>query len=91
MEKWEQPGWTPTANRENKRHVLPVLLGRGLLSITTPVSLSVNELDAQSVLHEQVILAAVNQNLCHSWDYEQLQKSKDSLKACFENVNIGSE
>ena len=27
-------------------------------------------------------------NLCHSWGYGMLQKSKDSLKACFENVNI---
>ena len=33
-------------------------------------------------------LAAVNYILCDSWDYERLQKSKDSLKACFENVNI---
>ena len=26
--------------------------------------------------------------LCNSWGYERLQKSKDSLKDCFENVNI---
>ena len=36
----------------------------------------------------QVSLAAVNQILCISWGYERLQKSKDSLKDCFENVNI---
>ena len=33
-------------------------------------------------------LAAANQILCHSLGYEWLQKSKDSLKACFEKVNI---
>ena len=27
-------------------------------------------------------------NVCHSCGYELLQKSKDSLKAWFENVNI---
>ena len=27
-------------------------------------------------------------NLYHSSGYERLQKSKDALKACFENVNI---
>ena len=30
-------------------------------------------------------------NSCNSWGYEQLQKSKDSLKDCFENVNIDNE
>ena len=33
-------------------------------------------------------LGSCQSNLCHSWGYERLQKSKDSLKACFENVNI---
>ena len=37
----------------------------GLLSISTPVSLLANELDVRSVLHGQVILAAVNQILCN--------------------------
>ena len=27
-------------------------------------------------------------NVCLSWGFERLQKSKDSLKDCFENVNI---
>ena len=27
-------------------------------------------------------------NVCNSWGYERLQKSKDSFKDCFENVNI---
>ena len=58
------------------------------MSITTPVSHLANEFDVQSELHGQVSLAAVNQILCHLWGYEWLQKSKDSLKACFENVNI---
>ena len=33
-------------------------------------------------------LGSCQSNLCHSRDYERLQKSKDSLKACFKNVNI---
>ena len=43
--------------------------------------------DVQSVLHGQVSLAAVNQ-ICviHKW----LQKTKDSLKACFTKVNISN-
>ena len=60
----------------------------GSLSITTPVSLLANEFDVWSELHVQVSLAAVSQILCRSWSYEWLQKSKDSLKASFENVNI---
>ena len=43
------------------RHVLHLRLGCGSLSITTPVSLLVNEFNARSVLHGQVSLAAVNQ------------------------------
>ena len=35
-------------------------------------------------------LGSCQSNLCHSWGYEWLQKSNDLLKACFENVNIGS-
>ena len=64
-----------------------ILLSCGSLSITTPVSNLANEFDVQSELHGQVSLAAVNQILCHSWGYERLQNYKDSLKACFENVN----
>ena len=33
-------------------------------------------------------LGICQSNLCHSWGYQRFQKSKDSLKACFENVNI---
>ena len=33
-------------------------------------------------------LGSYQLNLCHSWGYEGLQKSKDSLKACFKNANI---
>ena len=36
----------------------------------------------------KLALAAVSQILCRSWGYERLQKSKDPLKACFENVNL---
>ena len=43
------------------RLVLHVRLGCGSLSITTQVSLLVNEFDVRSVLHVQLSLAAVNQ------------------------------
>ena len=43
---------TRTANGANKRLVLHVRLGCGLLSITAPVSLLANEFDVRSVLHE---------------------------------------
>ena len=33
-------------------------------------------------------LGSCQSKLCHSCGYERLQKSKDSLKVCFENVNI---
>ena len=42
-----------------KRLVLHVRIRCGLLSITTPVSLPVNELDVLSVLHGQVSLIFV--------------------------------
>ena len=45
----------------NKRPVLHVGLGCGLLSIKTPVSLLANEFDVRSVLHGQVSFAAVSQ------------------------------
>ena len=62
--------------------VLHVQLRCSSLSITTPVSQLDNEFDVPSELQGQVSLAAVNQILCSSWGYEQLQNSKDSLKAC---------
>ena len=52
------------------------------------MSLLAKEFDVRSELHGQVSLAAVNQILCNSRGYERLQKSKDSLEDCFENVNI---
>ena len=58
------------------------------VSITTPVPFLANEFYVRSKLHRQVSLAAVNQILCCSCGYEQLHKSKDSLKACFENVHM---
>ena len=33
-------------------------------------------------------LGSCQSNLCNSWGYERLEKYKDSLKDCFENVNI---
>ena len=51
-----------TDSQWNKQEAfLHVLLRCGSLSITTPVSLLVNEFDVRSVLHGQVSLAAVNQ------------------------------
>ena len=57
----EQLALTLTANGANKKLVLHVRLGCSSLSITTPVSLLVNEFDVLSVLHGQVSLAAVNE------------------------------
>ena len=65
-----------------------VVLGSGLLSVTTPVSLLANEFGFLSVLHGQVSLAAVNQICVIHEAMKGCKKSKDSLKACFENVNI---
>ena len=48
----------------------------------------VNEFDVRSELHGQVSLAAVNQFCVVHEDMNGCKKSKDSLKACFENVNI---
>ena len=49
------------------------------------MSLLVNEFDVRSVLHGQVSLEAVSQ-ICVI--YEVMNGCKDSLKDCFENVNI---
>ena len=86
--KAEQPVLTRTANGANKKLALYMLFRCGSLSITTPVSHLANEFDVRSDLLGQVSLAAANNNLCCSWGYERLQNSKDSLKACFENINI---
>ena len=49
------------ANGANKKLVLHMGLRCGSLSITTPVSLMLNEFNVRSVLTRQVSLAAVNQ------------------------------
>ena len=82
--KAEQLVWTRTSNGANKKLVLHVQPGCGSISITKPVSHLAYEFDVQSKLHRKVSLAAVHQILCRSWGYERLQKSKGSLKACFE-------
>ena len=51
------------------------------------VSLLVTEFDVQSILHGPVSLAAVNQIYVIHEAMEGC-KNLDSLKACFENVNI---
>ena len=57
---------TWAANEANKRLVLHMQLGCGLLSITTQVSLLANEFDVPRILHGQVSLAAVNHiNIIH--------------------------
>ena len=86
--KAEQPVLTRTANGANKKLVLHMQLRFGSLSIITPVSHLENEFDVRSELHGQVSLATFNQILCCSGGYGRLQNSKESLKACFENVNI---
>ena len=58
--KADQSARTRTANGANTRLVLNVRLGCGSLSITSQVSLLMNEFDVRSVLHGQVSLAAVN-------------------------------
>ena len=85
--KAEQPVCTWIANVVNNKLVLHMQLRCGSLSITTQVS---HEFDTRSKLHGHVSLAAVNQFLCRSRGFERVQNSKDSLKACFENVNIQS-
>ena len=47
------------------------------------MSLLANEFNVRCVLQGQVSLVA-----CNSGSYERLQKSRDSLKACFQNVII---
>ena len=47
-----------------------------------------NEFDVRSVLHGQVSLAAINQTYVFHEAMNGCKKSRDSLKACFENVNI---
>ena len=70
------------------RLVLHVWLRCDLLSITTQVSLLANEFDVRSILHRQVSLGAVTQIYVIHEAMNRCKKSKDSLKACFENVNI---
>ena len=72
----------------NKKLVLHVRLRYGSLSITTPVSHLANEFDVRSELQGQMRLAAVNQILSNSRGYERFQKSEDSLKDCFLDLNI---
>ena len=59
----------------------------GSLSITTPVSLLGNEFNVRSAMHMQMSLAAVNQIYVFHEVMNCCKKSKDSVKACFENVN----
>ena len=59
----------------------------GSLSITTPLPLLANEFDVRTVLHGQLSFAAVSQMYVF---HEAMNgcKNLDSLKVCFENVNI---
>ena len=71
------------------RLALHVPLRCDSLSISTPVSLLANEFAVQSVMHGQKSLAAVNQIGVIHEAMNGCKKSQDSLKDCFENVNIG--
>ena len=85
-EKWKSQ-CEHGANGANKRLVLHLRLRCGSLSITTPVSLLA--LNSMFKAFEQASeLGSCQSNLCCSRGYERLQKSKDSLKVCFKNVNI---
>ena len=52
------------------------------------MQLLANEFGVRSVLHGQVSLAAVNQIYVFHEAMNDFKNLKDSLKACFENVNI---
>ena len=52
------------------------------------MSLLTNEFDIGSVLHKQVSLVAVNQTYVIHEAMNSCKKSKDSLKAFFDNVNV---
>ena len=67
---------------------LHVRLKCGSLLITTSVSLL--EMSSKSKRFAWTSeLGSHQMNLvCNSWVYERFQKSKDSVKVCFENVNI---
>ena len=70
-------------------YALRIKIGTRTTSAREPshCSLLANEFDVRSVLHGKVSLAAVNQIYVIHEDMT-LQKSIDSLKARFENVNI---
>ena len=80
--------WTANGATCNKRLVLHVRFRCGSLSITTPVSLLANEFDVRSVFHGLVSLAALNQIHVIHETMNGCKNSNDSLKDCFENVNI---
>ena len=88
--KAKQPMRKRTANGASKKRVLHVRLRCGWLSITTPVSLLANDFDVRSVLQRQQSLSAVNQIYVIHEAMNGCKKSKHSLKACFENINIFS-
>ena len=60
---------------------------RGWLAVNHNTSVTSGEWVSKCISQASE-LGSCQSNLCHSWGYEQLQKSKDSLKACFGNVNI---
>ena len=58
----------------------------GIMNTSISVSCKVSE--AQRILHGQVSLEAVNQINVFLDAMNGCKKTEDSLKACFENVNI---
>ena len=52
------------------------------------MSLLTNDFDVRSILHGQVNLAADNQMYVFNEAMNGCKKYKDSLKTCFENVNM---
>ena len=88
--KAEQPVWTRTANGANKKLVLHMRLRCGSISITTPASHLADEFDVQSANCTGKLAWKLSIKFCvlHEAMNGCKKKSKDSLKASFENVNI---
>ena len=87
-------GCKPEKRKSQYENGQPMKQTRGLFGkcdpgIITPVSLLANKFDDRIALHGQVCLEAVD----HIYVFHESLNSckisvKDSLKACFENVNI---
>ena len=81
--------WTRTSNGANKR--LVCTCESGVARCQSQHQCHFRRMNSMFEVHCKGKWAwqlSIISYLCLSWGYEWLQKSKDSLKACFENVNI---